>query len=68
VSADGFAAFRRAVLADVTLQAKLLGAPEPETFRAVLVSQARSLGWDVDPDDVDDALRASRDAWNARWI
>lgn len=68
MSADGFAAFRRAVLADVTLQAELLRAPEPETFRAVVVSQACALGWDVEAHDVDEALRASRQAWNARWI
>lgn len=68
MSADGFAAFCRVVLADVTLQAELLRAPEQEAFRAVVVSQARALGWDVEPDDVEDALRASRQAWNSRWI
>lgn len=68
MSADGFAAFCRVVLADVTLQAELLRAPEHDAFRAVVVSQARALGWDVEPDEVDEALRASREAWNARWI
>jgi hypothetical protein len=68
VSADGLAAFRRAVLADVTLQAALLGAPEREAFRGLVVSQARALGWDVEAHDVEDALRVSRQAWNARWI
>jgi hypothetical protein len=34
----------------------------------LVVERARGLGWDVEADDVDDALRTARRAWIERWI
>jgi hypothetical protein len=68
VSAEAIDGFRRAVLADPVLQRDLLAVPEPEPFRALVIERARGLGWDVDADDVEEALRAARRAWTERWI
>ncbi|HEX7277469.1 MAG TPA: Nif11-like leader peptide family natural product precursor [Acidimicrobiales bacterium] len=68
MSAEAWAGFRRAVLADPALQRDLLAAPDPEPFCALVVERARGLGWDVEPDDVEAALRTARRAWIERWI
>ena len=68
MSSAGWAGFRQAVLMDPALQQDLLVAPEPERFRVLVVERARGLGWDVSPDDVDEALRAGRRTWVERWI
>jgi hypothetical protein len=68
VSADAWAGFRRAVLADPALQQELLGVFEPVPFAALVVERAGALGFDIGPDDVEHALAASRRAWIERWI
>jgi hypothetical protein len=68
VSAEAWAGFRRAVLDDHVLQRDLLGVAEPEPFCALVVERARGLGWDVEADDVEEALSAARRAWLGRWI
>jgi hypothetical protein len=68
VSAEAWTGFRKAVLADPALQRELLGVQAPESFCALVVERARELGWDVGPDDVDEALCAARRAWNERWL
>ncbi len=68
MSSDGLAGFRRAVLADPALQRELLNVPGRQEFVTLLVLRARSRGWDVDADDVEEALRNSRRAWEQRWI
>jgi hypothetical protein len=68
MSADAFDGFRRAVLADPELQRDLLCALNRRDFVALVVSRAQFGGWDVRPDDVEDALRNSRRAWQERWI
>jgi len=68
VSAEGWASFRMAVLADPVLQQDLLLVTEREPFCALVVKRAHGLGWDVELGDVDVALRASMRAWLERWI
>ena len=68
MSAEGWTGFRTAVLADPALQRELLAVDAPEPFCALVVDRARDLGWDVEPNDVDEATRAARRAWNDRWI
>ena len=68
MSAEAWAGFREAVLADPALQRELLGVPEPEPFRSLVVERARDLGWDVRPDDVEQGLRERRRTWLERWI
>ena len=68
MSAEAWAGFRRAVLADPALQQDLLAVPEPDPFCALVVERARGLGLDVERDDVEDALRSARRAWIERWI
>lgn len=68
ISAKALDGFRRAVLNDPVLQRELLAAPDRRDFVALVVARAAAEGWDVAPGDVDEALRASRRAWQARWL
>ena len=68
MSAEGFAAFRVAVLHDRRLQAELLSVPDRSRFVAAVVDRARAGGWDVRPEDVQEALRAAREVCHLRWI
>jgi hypothetical protein len=68
VSAEGLAAFAAVVVTDPDLQDVLLAAPDRHWFVALVVERARAGGWDVDPEDVEDGLSASRRAWRQRWI
>lgn len=68
MSSEAWAGFHRAVLSSPALQQELLAAEEPARFCALAVGLARGLGWDVEPDDVEGATRAARQAWIERWI
>lgn len=68
MSAEGLAGFGRAVPDDPELLRELLAAPDRGRFVALVVERATALGWDVRPDDVEQGLRASREAWNQRWL
>lgn len=68
VSAEQLAAFRVIVLGDRRLQAELLAVPERSSLVAAVLEHARDRGFDVEPHDVEEALRAARRAWHARWI
>jgi hypothetical protein len=62
------ARFRTAVLADTGLQQELLATTDRARFVALVVERARVLGCDLDPTEVEHALRESRIAWAQRWI
>jgi len=68
MSSEAFAGFRAAVLADAGLQRELLATTDRPSFVTLVVERARAGGWDVEPADVDHALRDSRAAWLQRWI
>ena len=62
------ARFRTAVLADTVLQRELLATTDRAGFVGLVVEHARARGYDLDPADVEHALRDSRIAWAQRWI
>lgn len=68
MSAEALAGFRRAVLRDAVLQRELLTVPDRRDFVAEVVARAAARGWDVAPGDVEEALKASRRAWQERWV
>lgn len=68
VPGEGLDAFRQAVLDDPELQAQLLATPDRPLFVAAVVERARDRGFDVSPDDVEEALRDARREWTLRWI
>ena len=67
-SAEDLAAFRSVVLGDRQLQAELLDRPERSSFVAAVVEHASDRGFEVEPEDVEEALRAARRSWQLRWI
>jgi hypothetical protein len=56
------------VLADETLQRRLLATPERPAFIDAVVSLSAERDLDVSPADVDDALRAAHRSWLERWV
>lgn len=60
--------FCEAVLGDPELQRQLLATPDRRDFVDKAVELASAVGCAVRPADVEEALRARRQAWLERWI
>jgi hypothetical protein len=60
-----FDEFRELVLSDRKLQAKLRDITDRSQFIEQVVALAQDRGIDLDPSDVDEALRIGRTDWNA---
>ena len=60
--------FRQLVLEEVSLQEKLIKAPDLEAFLGLVVRLGEERGYIFAVDDVEAALHASRRAWLERWI
>ena len=59
-----FDAFRDLVLSDKKLQEQLRDIDDRSQFIERVVSLSRERGIDLDPSDVDEALRIGRSDWN----
>lgn len=68
MSADAVDVFASLVVADLRLHRELLDTAGRAELVAAVVRRARAEGLDVNPDDVEEALRASRRDWLARWV
>ena len=68
MSAADLALFHDVVLADHGLTRLLLAEDRRPAFVARLVGLARDRGYDVTPEDVEEALRERRRVWQERWI
>jgi len=67
MSYDALTAMRARVVRDEEL-AQRLRSVSPEAFVGEVVRSARTLGYDVTDEDVQDAIAASGRAWLLRWI
>jgi predicted ribosomally synthesized peptide with nif11-like leader len=63
-----FDEFRRAVLADQSLQEKLRDIPDSAIFVEQTLVLGQALGYTFTADDIKNAMQASRRAWIERWI
>ncbi len=68
MSRPGFDAFRRAVLADPALQAKLRDIMDTAAFIDQALALGQTLGYAFTADELRDAMRASRRAWAERGL
>jgi hypothetical protein len=68
MSADAFARFQDAVLADPALQDELLAIDDADTFAARVVTIAAERSIAVDEDDVLGALLAGDRRWIEHWL
>jgi hypothetical protein len=68
VSSEAFEQFRGAVLADPALQDELLDTKGRREFVVRATERAQALGFAVEPDDLEAALRTARQDWNRRWV
>lgn len=60
--------FRRMVLEDLSLQARLRKFAGREEFAAGVVEAGAACGFEFTAEDVKDAMRANRRDWIERWI
>ena len=60
--------FRAAVLADPTLHARLLAAPDAEAFRATALALAAEHGIPFAPAELEAAIMDARRAWLTRRV
>lgn len=63
-----FEAFRQLVLADPSLQVRLMQLEDASEFIALVIELASERGWWVAEDEVRSALNAGRRVWIERWI
>jgi Aspartyl/Asparaginyl beta-hydroxylase/Nif11 domain len=64
----GFDGFRQFVLADETLQERLMATPELNDFLNLTVQLGNKHGYSFTIEDVEAELRKSHNAWLQRWI
>lgn len=63
-----FEAFRKQVLQDTALQARLRDITDRRLFIATVVALGQEWGYQFTAEDVTQAMHASRRAWQERWI
>lgn len=68
MTAEALAAFAKLVEGDAALRHELLGTDGRERFVKLVVELAEAAGLEVEPDDVEEGLRARRRAWQERWM
>jgi hypothetical protein len=66
--AHDFDQFRQRVAESPELQRKLRDIDDWDEFARVVAQESSALGLVVEPDDIDEARRAARQAWLERWI
>ena len=65
---ENFERFREIVLRDLSLQEQLREIAERSVFIQKVVELSAKYGYEVTPEDVEEAMRRSRRAWLERWI
>ena len=68
MASEDLARFSDDVVADPQLQDELLVATDRPSFVALVVEHARARGLDVEPEEVEEGLRARRRSWQERWM
>jgi hypothetical protein len=68
MSEENFERFRQIVLRDLSLQERLREIAERQTFVQKTVELGAEFGCEFTPEDVAEAMRRGRRAWNERWI
>jgi hypothetical protein len=68
MSQENFERFREIVLRDLSLQEQLREISERSVFIRKVVELSAQYGYEITPEDVDEAMRRSRRAWLERWI
>ena len=68
MSEGNFERFREIVLQDLSLQEQLREITERSVFIQKVVELSAECGCEITPEDVEEAMRRSRRAWNERWI
>jgi hypothetical protein len=60
--------FQAIVRGDPTLQSELRGAPDRETFVALVIARSRQRGLAIDAADIAAELEAAKRTWMAQWL
>jgi hypothetical protein len=60
--------FQAIVYGDPALQSELRGAPDRETFVALVVARSRARGLAIDAADIASELEAAKRAWTVQWL
>lgn len=68
MSLESFEQFRNLVLQDVALQEQLRATTDHRSFVDLVVRVGGERGCHFTPEDVEAAMRASRQLWIERWI
>ncbi|HEX8735390.1 MAG TPA: Nif11-like leader peptide family natural product precursor [Pyrinomonadaceae bacterium] len=68
MSLENFERFREIVLRDLSLQEQLREITERSVFMQKVVELSARCGYEITPEDVEEAMSRSRRAWRERWI
>ena len=60
--------FQAIVHGDPELQSELRGAPDRETFVALVMARSRARGLAIDAADIAAELEAGKRTWTAQWL
>jgi hypothetical protein len=60
--------FQAIVRGDPALQSELRGAPDRETFVALVMARSRERGLAIDPADIAAELEAGKRTWTVQWL
>jgi hypothetical protein len=60
--------FQAIVHGDPALQSELRGAPDQETFVALVMARSRARGLAIDPADIAAELEAAKRTWTVQWL
>lgn len=60
--------FQAIVRGDPALQSELRGAPDRETFVALVVARSRARGLAIDDADIAAELEAGKRTWTVQWL
>lgn len=60
--------FQAIVRGDPTLQSELRGAPDRETFVALVMARACARGLTIDAADIASELEAAKRTWTVQWL
>ncbi|HEX8249284.1 MAG TPA: Nif11-like leader peptide family natural product precursor [Pyrinomonadaceae bacterium] len=68
MSEENFERFRRLVLRDLSFQERLREITDRPVFIRKVVELSAECGYEITPQDVEEAMRRNRRAWLERWI
>lgn len=68
MSQENFERFRQLVLQDLSLQERLRKITDRPVFIEKIVEISAERGYEITPEEVEEAMRRNRRAWLERWI